>query len=331
VMQWRAFWVTGTENPKNASFNSISTELRELYCIRRSKASVKEVSEKIPPMKVTNLAVDLGEEAEKEHEYWKAEFLGAWQKFSRERHMSGDHSKKLGRIMEILTRWRQAATDKTLTTMRDSGLRDKLISRWKVGLTGVDVFEILPELSPKVAKIIAYAKEAIVKGDKIIVFSGWTSLLMILREHLLGDEISAIMIDGSQSLKVRNELVKEYQEGDCNVLLASIKACGVGLNLTVAQHAIFCEPSWNPFGEELQAMQRIHRIGQTRETHTVYLIAELSGGRQSIDHFVRGLQDSKMVAAQTILGDVYLDPTQLHRTKKFDGKGKLAKLASFIN
>lgn len=331
VMQWRAFWVTGTENPRNPTFNTLSVELREAYCIRRSKTSVKEVSEKIPPMKVMNLGVELDDEAEAEHESWKAEFLDAWQRFNRERHMSGDHSKKLGRIMEILTRWRQTASDQTLTTMKDSGLRDKLVSRFKCGLVGVDVGEVLPSPSPKVAKILEYAKEAIAKGDKIIIFSGWTSLLMILREHLFEQDMPAIMIDGSQSLKVRNELVKEYQEGDCNVLLASIKACGVGLNLTVAQHAIFCEPSWNPFGEELQAMQRIHRIGQTRETHTVYLIAERKGGKQTIDHFVRSLQDSKMVAAQTILGDTYLDPTQLHRTKKFDGKGKLAKLASFIN
>lgn len=330
IMQWRAFWITGTENPQNKSFNAISTQLRDLYCIRRSKASVKEVSEKIPPMKVTNIAVELDDEAEKEHEAWKTEFLGAWQKFNRERHMTGDHSKKLGRIMEILTRWRQAASDQILTTMKDSGLRDKLIRRWKTGLTGIDVEEVLPVLSPKALKVIEYVNEAIIRGEKVIIFSGWTSFLMILREHLFGQNIAAIMVDGSQSLKVRNELVKEYQEGDTDVLLASIKACGVGLNLTVAQHAMFCEPSWNPFGEELQAMQRIHRIGQTRETHTVYLIAELKGGKQSIDHFVRSLQDSKMVAAQTILGDTYLDPTQLRRTKTFDGKGKLARLASFI-
>ena len=331
VLQWRAFWATGTDNPRNASFNTLSANLRELFCIRRSKSSIVEISEKIPPMKVKNIMVELHEDAEKEHEKWKSEFLSAWQIFSREVHMSGDHSHKLGRIMEILTRWRQAATDQTLTTMRESGLRDRLIHRWKAGLTGVDVHEVLPELSPKVHKILDYVNMAIANGEKVIIFSGWTSLLMIMREHLFGRKISTIMIDGSQSLRLRNDLVEAYQEGSCHVLLASIKACGVGLNLTVAQHAIFCEPSWNPFGEELQAMQRIHRIGQTKETHTVYMIAELKGGKPSIDHFVRSLQDFKMTAAQTILGDTYLDPTQLCRTKKFDGRGKLARLASFIS
>lgn len=353
ILQWRCFWITGTENHQNASFIQLSRNLRDMFCIRRSKSDVPEITSQLPPMEIHNIEVKMDKASTKRHNDYKNEFLKAWSVFSMEKSMAGssNSSKNLGRIMMILTRWRQVATCLELTTanQKDStSHKDILKSRWNNGLTGTDitgnVCELLPDVdqdtyipiaptSEKIKKIISYTKEQCDKGEKVIVFSGWTTFLMILREHFIAENISVAMIDGSQSLKERNNLVKEYHLDDkyC-VLLASIKACGVGLNLTVAQHAIFCEPSWNPFGEELQAMQRIHRIGQTKKTNTVYLISTLLDGKPSIDHFVRSLQDNKMLRAQSILGDSYLDKTQITRVGQMDTneKGKLAKLASFI-
>lgn len=107
--------------------------------------------------------------------------------------------------------------------------------------------------------------------------------------------------------------LEDQTDDSCRVLLASIKACGVGLNLTKARHAIFTELSWNPFGEELQARQRIHRIGQSQTTWAIYLLGNVSPEQPGIDDYVCALQE-KMSSARSVLGTY--QPTQTLWTLK---------------
>ncbi|CAH9083615.1 unnamed protein product [Cuscuta epithymum] len=101
-------------------------------------------------------------------------------------------------------------------------------------------------------------------GEKSIVFSQWTSFLDLLEIPLKRSGIGYLRFDGRLSQKQREKVLKEFSETqEKMVLLMSLKAGGVGLNLTAASNVFLVDPWWNPAVEE-QAIMRIHRIGQKR-------------------------------------------------------------------
>ncbi|XP_022723142.1 DNA repair protein RAD5B [Durio zibethinus] len=101
-------------------------------------------------------------------------------------------------------------------------------------------------------------------GEKSIVFSQWTSFLDLLEIPLRRRGIGFLRFDGRLVQKQRERVLKEFNEtGEKMVLLMSLKAGGVGLNLTAASNVFLMDPWWNPAVEE-QAIMRIHRIGQKR-------------------------------------------------------------------
>ena len=102
-------------------------------------------------------------------------------------------------------------------------------------------------------------------------------------------------VRGGQSKTERERELAKFRSGEVRVLLMSLK-CGVGLNLTCANHVILCEPWWNPFAEE-QAMDRAHRIGQTRPVRVVRLAIS-----NTVEERVMKLQEDKRAAAAAALG-----------------------------
>ena len=107
-------------------------------------------------------------------------------------------------------------------------------------------------------------------ADKIVIVSQFTSFLSMLQPLLRKRKISFVRLDGSMNHMKRTESIKSFQSRNNNspkVLLLSLKAGGVGLNLTAANHLMLLDPAWNP-AAEWQCFDRIHRLGQQK---TVYI------------------------------------------------------------
>ncbi len=122
--------------------------------------------------------------------------------------------------------------------------------------------------SAKLEVFSSIVEELIESRHKVLVFSQFIGHLQIIREYLVEKGIAYQYLDGSTSSKLRKDRVEAFQAGQGDVFLISLKAGGLGLNLTAADYVIHMDPWWNPAIED-QASDRAHRIGQTRPV-TIY-------------------------------------------------------------
>jgi SNF2 family DNA or RNA helicase len=144
-------------------------------------------------------------------------------------------------------------------------------------------------IDSKLIKALTIVTESISKNEKSVIFSQFTSSLDKIENLLKEKNINYLRLDGSTTKKNRNLIVKQFQDinSKYDVFLISLKAGGVGLNLTNATNAILFEPWWNPAVEE-QAFARIDRIGQNKETKIYRLIY-----KDSIEEKINNLIEQK--------------------------------------
>jgi superfamily II DNA or RNA helicase len=157
---------------------------------------------------------------------------------------------------------------------------------------------ISPELasspSAKLEMLIPSISEVVEEGHKVLVFSQFTSFLAIVRERLEQEKITYEYLDG----RTRNRAAKveRFQtDTECPVFLISLKAGGLGLNLTSAEYVYLLDPWWNP-AVEAQAIDRSHRIGQTQHVFAYRLIC-----RGTVEEKILELQQKKRDLADAIL------------------------------
>jgi SNF2 family DNA or RNA helicase len=131
------------------------------------------------------------------------------------------------------------------------------------------------------------------EGHKVLVFSQFTTLLGLLRARLDDAKLTYEYLDGRT--RDRATRVARFQNGESPLFLVSLKAGGLGLNLTAAEYVFLLDPWWNP-AVEAQAIDRAHRIGQTRPVFAFRLIA-----RDTVEEKVLQLQDSKRKLADAIV------------------------------
>jgi hypothetical protein len=131
---------------------------------------------------------------------------------------------------------------------------------------------------------------------KSIVFSQWTSMLALVEPALRASGIGHVRLDGSMSAKARENSLHSFKtDPSIKVLLASTRAGGVGLTLTAASRVYLLDPWWNPAAEE-QAIDRVHRIGQTRPVVVTRFVI-----KESIEESILKLQEGKRVLASSAL------------------------------
>jgi SNF2 family DNA or RNA helicase len=151
------------------------------------------------------------------------------------------------------------------------------------------------ETSAKLELLLEFLDESVADGHKALVFSQWTSLLDRVEPVLRRAGIEFLRLDGST--RDRAAVVEGFQhEAGSPVLLISLGAGGLGLNLTAADHVFILDPWWNPAAEE-QAADRAHRIGQTRPVMIYRLVAQ-----DSVEERVLALQARKRALADAALG-----------------------------
>ncbi len=150
------------------------------------------------------------------------------------------------------------------------------------------------EPAAKFELLLPRLAETIEEGHKSLVFSQFTSLLALLRQRLDAAGITYEYLDGRT--RDRAARVQRFQtDPDCRVFLISLKAGGVGLNLTAAEYVFLLDPWWNP-AVEAQAIDRAHRIGQSRHVFAYRLLA-----RDTVEEKVAELQQTKRSLADAIL------------------------------
>jgi SNF2 family DNA or RNA helicase len=166
----------------------------------------------------------------------------------------------------------------------------------------------IDEPSAKMDALLDQLDEVRQEGHKALVFSQFTSLLAILRKRLEESGVIYEYLDGAT--RDRQARVERFQnDPDCGLFLISLKAGGLGLNLTAAEYVFLLDPWWNP-AVEAQAVDRAHRIGQTKPVFAYRLIA-----RDTVEEKVLELQRTKRDLADAILSE---DKSLIRDLKKED-------------
>jgi SNF2 family DNA or RNA helicase len=147
-----------------------------------------------------------------------------------------------------------------------------------------------PKLDALVPELVALRES----GQKALVFSQFRALLDLARPHLEAEGLGVLQLDGTT--RDREAVVARFQsDPSCSVLLISLKAGGVGLNLTAAEYVFLLDPWWNP-AAEAQAIDRAHRLGQTRAVFAYRLIA-----RDTVEERIAELQQKKRLLAESVI------------------------------
>ena len=173
---------------------------------------------------------------------------------------------------------------RSLTVLRQLSLHAGLVDEAHAGLA-----------SAKIDALLGQLQEVTGGGHRALVFSQFTGFLGKVRERLEAEGIPYCYLDGST--RDRAAVVRRFKDGTAPVFLISLKAGGFGLNLAEADYCFLLDPWWNP-ATETQAVDRAHRIGQTRSVMVYRLVA-----KDTIEEKVMALKARKARLFSSVLDD----------------------------
>ena len=223
------------------------------FLLRRTK---EEVASDLPPKQEHVVEVDLAPRHRKVYDT----------------HLQRERQKVLGLLADLDTN--RFEIFRSLTMLRQLALDASLVS---------DEYVHVP--STKLELVVERLADISAEGHRALVFSQFTSYLALARKRLDAAGIAYAYLDGST--RRRPEVIESFRAGEAPVFLISLKAGGFGLNLTEADYVMLLDPWWNPAAEN-QAVDRAHRIGQTRPVIVQRFVA-----RDTIEEKVMALKASK--------------------------------------
>ena len=253
----------GARNPDEETRRLLAHALRPFF-LRRTK---EQVARELPAKSEQTIFCEMDADERRRYDELRAYYRNALLS----RIESDGLAKSKIQVLEALLRLRQAACHPGLLDERH---RD--------------------DSSAKLEVLLTHLIEVTAEGHKALVFSQFTSLLAIVRRRLDEQQIAYEYLDGQT--RDRQQRVERFQnDPGCSLFLISLKAGGLGLNLTAAEYIFLLDPWWNP-AVEAQAIDRAHRIGQTRPVFAYRLIA-----RDTVEEKVLQLQSSKRDLAAAII------------------------------
>lgn len=159
------------------------------------------------------------------------------------------------------------------------------------------VYENYMEVSAKIKTCVEVVENAVSGGHKILLFSQFAAMLERLSNLLTNHGIRVFMLTGKTKKEERRRLVAQFQDGQADVFLISLKAGGTGLNLTAADMVIHYDPWWN-LAAQNQATDRAHRIGQDNKVTVLRLIM-----KGTIEERILAMQENKQNLADSIISE----------------------------
>jgi superfamily II DNA or RNA helicase len=234
------------------------------YILRRTKEQVApELPEKLEQTLLVDLSAADRRRYDELRDHYRASIMG--------RIARSGMAKSRVHVLEALLRLRQASCH-----------------------PGLIKPELAGESSSKLDVLEARVSEIAAEGHKVLVFSQFTSLLAIVKKTFDRAGLAYAYLDGKT--RDREDVVTRFQtDSACPVFLISLKAGGLGLNLTAADYVFLLDPWWNP-AVEAQAIDRTHRIGQTKRVFATRIIA-----RDTVEEKVLQLQERKRDLADAII------------------------------
>ncbi|GAA2095234.1 DEAD/DEAH box helicase [Brevibacterium salitolerans] len=173
---------------------------------------------------------------------------------------------------------------RSLTLLRMLALEPSLVDEAHAHVRGSKLTALMENLGP-----------VLEGGSKVLVFSQFTTFLTRVGVQLEARGVSSVQLDGST--RDRDAVIREFREGEAQVFLISLKAGGFGLTLTEADYVFLLDPWWNP-AAEAQAVDRVHRIGQTKRVMVYRMVAE-----DTIEEKVLALQERKAQLFSSLVGE----------------------------
>ena len=231
--------------------------------LRRTKESV---APELPPKQEQVLEVTLNPEHEELYQ----------------KHLQRERQKVLGLVEDLAKN--RFTIFQSLTLLRQLSLDPSLIDP-----------DYASVASSKADAFVGHLTEVVEEGHRVLVFSQFTRFLGRIRDRLTAEGIEWAYLDGST--KDRDAVVDGFRQGDAPVFLISLKAGGSGLTITEADYVYVLDPWWNP-ATEAQAIDRTHRIGQTRNVMVYRLIA-----RDTIEDKVMALNARKAKLFASVIDD----------------------------
>ncbi len=234
------------------------------FILRRDKT---QVVQELPPKTLMVREVELNAPQAKLYESLRLAMTDKIGQLLQKKGLKNSHIEILGALLKL----RQVCCDPRLV---------KLESARKV------------KHSAKLEMLLEMLEELLEEGRKILIFSQFTSMLSLIEEELLARDIDYAKLTGKT--RKRDAAISAFQEGHADVFLISLKAGGVGLNLTAADTVIHYDPWWNPAAEN-QATDRAHRIGQQKPVFVYKLVA-----KGTLEEKILQLQEKKQLLADGV-------------------------------
>ncbi|GGQ86044.1 DEAD/DEAH box helicase [Couchioplanes azureus] len=267
--EFRAEWGRPAESTADRETGRLLARIVRPFVLRRRKTDPGILSE-LPPKTETDQFVSLTPEQASLYTSAVADIMG-------EIRGSGPGIARHGLILKLLTALKQICNHPAHYLRDADGV-----------LTG---------RSGKLALLDELVDTIQSEGGAALVFTQYVQMARLLQRHLSDRGVPALLLHGGTPVAVRSELVDRFQAGEAPVFLLSLKAAGVGLNLTRADHVIHYDRWWNPAVEQ-QATDRAYRMGQTRPVQVHRLISE-----GTLEDRIAALLESKRELAESVLAD----------------------------